>query len=351
MELASNLEFGHPRRQAALDRLVGDLWRKGKYADAQELRRNELAATELKLTPGHPAIATALRGLAAVLGGSAQHDEALKLYQRALAIDERAFGFQSDQASADHFASGLVLRNLGQFEEARAETRAAQEGWNSIDRILSGSVALEQLALLSLDQNALAEGVVLMERRLGIAEEVLGADSPALIPVVATLGRVYLVSGQLDLARQCLARSEALAGSDLRPDGPNYLIILQLRAFISAQSGDVVAAERQLKEALEIIAKRENGKAFAFGSNLANLATVYLNANRLRDAIATYAEALDIFRRESGPRSPIVGHSLALASLAYSRAGDQATAKTLLDAAVEILGPALLAQQGKQRWL
>jgi tetratricopeptide (TPR) repeat protein len=190
-----------------------------------------------------------------------------------------------------------------------------------------------------------------MERRLAIAEEVFGPDSPALIPVIATLGKVYLVSGQLELARPCLTRSEALAGSDLRPDGPNYLIILHLKAFVSAQSGDVAAAERQLKEALEITARRENGKAFAIGYNLANLATVYLNANRLQDAIAAYAEALDIFRRESGPRSPIVGHSLALASLAYGRAGDQATAKTLLDAAVEILGPALLAHQGKLRWL
>jgi tetratricopeptide (TPR) repeat protein len=46
------------------------------------------------------------------------------------------------------------------------------------------------------------------------------------------------------------------------------------------------------------------------GINLFNLATVYLRAGRFQEAISNYVKALDIFKRESGDRAPIVGYTL-----------------------------------------
>jgi len=61
--------------------------------------------------------------------------------------------------------------------------------------------------------------------------------------------------------------------------------------------------------------------------------------------------ALDIFKRESGDRAPIVGYTLAGAAQAYAKIGDEASSKALLATAIEILGPTIAAQRPQPKWL
>jgi tetratricopeptide (TPR) repeat protein len=124
-----------------------------------------------------------------------------------------------------------------------------------------------------------------------------------------------------------------------------------LEAQLNAERGDVAAAEAVFNRATAVAAKYGGSQSSAVGINSFNLAAVYLKAGRFREAIKNYAKALDIFKRESGQRAPIVGYTLIGAAQAYAKIGDKASSKALLATAIEILGPAFVAQRPPPRWL
>ena len=344
-------EPDYPVRRAAIDRLTGELWAQGKFADAEHLQREELSNVELKRGSDHPSIAIAARGLAAILGNSGRQNEAAALYRRALAIDERAFGAQSNQAAGDHLGLGSLFRRMGQFEGAQTQINLARAAWENQGRLLAANSALEQLALLSFDRGSPAEGVIYIEKMLNIAEQAVGNDSPALVPILAQLGRFYSIAERHEAAEKILVRITGLIGRSPPEQTPGYLNVLQLQAELNAERGDVAAAEEVFNRAIAIATKYSGAQASAVGISSFNLATVYLKAGRFQDAIRSFAKALDIFKRESGDRAPIVGYTLMGAAQAYAKIGDELSSKALLATAVEILGPTFAAQRPPPRWL
>jgi len=201
-------EQDYPARRAAIDRLTAELWAQGKFAEAERLQREELSNVELKRGSEHPSTA-----LAVILGSSGRQNEAAALYRRALAVDERAFGPQSEQAAWDHFGLGSLFRRAGQFEEAQTEINLARTAWESQGHVLAANFALEQLALLSSDRGAPAEGVIYLEKMLNIAEQAVGYDSPALVAILAQLGRFYLIADRHEATEKILVRIAGLIGN------------------------------------------------------------------------------------------------------------------------------------------
>ena len=341
----------HPVRRAAVDGLAEELSAQGKFADAERLQREELSNVELKRGSDHSSTAVAARGLAAILSISGHQNEAAAMYQRAVAIDERAFGPQSERAAWDHFGLGSLFRRFGQFERAQTEINLARTAWESQGHLLAANSALEQLALLSNDRGVPAEGVIYLEKMMGIAEQAVGYDSPALVAILAQLGRFYLVADRREAAEKILVRITGLIGNSPPEQTPGYLDVLQLEAQLNAEHGDVAAAEAVFNRAIVVAAKYGGSQSSAVGVNSFNLAAVYLKAGRFREAIKNYAKALDIFKRESGQRAPIVGYTLIGAAQAYAKIGDAPSSKALLATAIEILGPAFVAQRPQPRWL
>jgi tetratricopeptide (TPR) repeat protein len=186
---------------------------------------------------------------------------------------------------------------------------------------------------------------------LSNAEQALGADSPALTPLLALLGRFYLVVRRNDAAENTLVRINRLIGEDPREQAPGFLDALQLKAQLSAEHGDVASAESQFLQAISVATKYGGAQANVVGSNCYNLAVVYLKAGRFQDAIKNYARALDIFKREGGAHAPVVGYTLVGAAQAYEKAGDLATSKALYAAAIDILGPTIAARRQQPGWL
>jgi tetratricopeptide (TPR) repeat protein len=344
-------EPDHPIRRTAVDRLTGALWAQGKFADAEQVQRDQLSTVELKRGPDHPGTAIAVRGLANVLGSSGRQSEAAALYKRALAIDDRSFGPQSDQAALGHFSLGALLRRIGQFDEARTELNSARGAWESQGHLLAANSALEQLALLALDQGDPAAGLLYIERMLNIAEQTIGSDSPALAAVLAQLGRYDLFVGRNEAAQKIVLRINHLIGENPPEQAPGYLAVLQLRAQLDADRGDVAGAERLFNQVIAVATKYGGSQASAIGPNSYNLGAVYLKADRFQDAISCFAKALEIFKRENGDHAPLVGYTLLGAAQAYARIGDAASSNALLATAIEILGPTLAAQRPQPRWL
>lgn len=343
-------EPDHPVRRNAIDRLTGALWVQGKYADSERLQRDKFADVELKRGPDHASTAVAMRGIANVLGGSSRQGEAITLYRRALAIDENSFGPGSNQVAWDRFAIGSLLRKMGQFEAARIEINLARNVWESQGHPLVAN-SLRELALLAFDQGSPAESVVLVERALSIAEQTFGRESPALAAALAQLGSFYLAAGRNDAAEKTLARIDSLIGDNPPERTPGYVSVLELRAQLNAERGNIEDAEASFARAIAIARKYGGLQGNAVGNNSFNLAAVYLRAGRPKEAIDYFVKALDIFKRESGDRAPIVGYTLIGAAEAYAKIGDEASSKALRAAATEILGPTIAAQRPLPRWL
>ncbi|WP_159008039.1 tetratricopeptide repeat protein [Bradyrhizobium sp. S69] len=344
-------EPDHPIRRNAIDRLVGVLWVQGKFDDAERLQREALADVERQRGPDHPSIAVATRGIAGVLGNSGRQGEAISLFHRALAIDEQSFGARSDQAARDHFALGSLFRRMGQFEGAQSETNLARNIWEGQGHLLAANSSLEQLALIAFNRGSPAESVVLVERAADIAEQSFGPDSPALVPILAELGRFYIIAGRNDAAEKILSRVNGLIGDNPSEQAPGYLGVLQLRAQLNAERGNIDEAEATFVRAIAVATKYGGLEGDAVGNNSFNLAQLYLKAGRFNKAVTCFVKALDIFKRENGDRSPIVGYTLMGAAQAYGKIGDKASSKALYAAALDILGPTIAAQKPQPKWL
>jgi tetratricopeptide (TPR) repeat protein len=341
----------HPARGRVIDRLAGALWAQGKFAEAESLRRDVPAKAEQSLGADHPGTARAVRGLAIVLSDSARLRESLMLYERALAIDEQTFGPASREAAWDHLSLGSILRRAGQYEEARVEINRARTAWESQGNLLASASSLEQLAELAADEGAFAEGLVLTERVVGIAEEELGSDSPALAGALAQLGKFHLLTDRQDTAEKTLERIDGLIGKNPPEQAPAYSRVLVLRSLLSAERGDLAGAETLLSRAIDWAGRYTGTNSDAVGLYEFDRAWIYWKAERFQEAIAGFTKALEIFKRASGERAPRIGYALLGAAAAYAGAGDRATSTALFAAAVDILGPTIAAQRPVPRWL
>ena len=122
--------------------------------------------------------------------------------------------------------------------------------------------------------------VIYFEKILNVAEQALGHDSPALAGILAQLAHFYLSSDRREAAEKILVRITGLIGNSPPEQTPGYLSVLQLQGQLNAERGDVDAAEEIFNRAIAFAAKYGGPPGGAVGSNLFNLATVYLKAGR-----------------------------------------------------------------------
>ena len=83
----------------------------GRHEQALPLYQRALAIREKALGPDHPSTATSLNNLAGLYRAMGRHEQALPLFQRALAIMEKALG-------PDHPSTATGLNNLAGLYEA-----------------------------------------------------------------------------------------------------------------------------------------------------------------------------------------------------------------------------------------
>ncbi len=144
------------------------------------LYERALAISEKALGPGHPNVATALSGLAALYRAQGAYERAGPLCERALAIWEKALG-------PDHPDVALSLNNLARLYRAQgADERAAplfERALAIFEKALGPdhpevATSLNNLAVLYRDQGAYERARPLFERALAIYEKALGPDHP-----------------------------------------------------------------------------------------------------------------------------------------------------------------------------
>ena len=120
-------KFGEqdPRLATNLNNLAGLYYAQGNYAQAEPLYQRALAIWEKALGPEHPDVATSLSNLAALYDAQGKFTEAEPLYQRALAIREKALGPEHPQVAMVLENYAALLHKLNRDAEAdKMEARA-----------------------------------------------------------------------------------------------------------------------------------------------------------------------------------------------------------------------------------
>jgi tetratricopeptide (TPR) repeat protein len=110
--------FGFPEAARLLNHAGFYLYERGRYTDAKPLYDRALAIREKALGPEHPDVATSLNNLAALYDNQGQYGKAEPLYQRALAIREKALGPEHPDVANSLNNLAMLYGNQGQYGKA-----------------------------------------------------------------------------------------------------------------------------------------------------------------------------------------------------------------------------------------
>ena len=191
-----------------------------RLGDAKALLERALAIDEAAYGPDHPAVATDLNNLALILRDLGQPEAARPLQERALAIDEAAYGPDHPAVATDLNNLALILRDLGQPEAARP----------------------------------------LQERALAITEAAYGPDHPAVATDLNNLALILRDLGQPEAARPLQERALAITEAAYGPDHPAVATDLNNLALILRDLGQPEAARPLQERALAITKSRRSGR-------------------------------------------------------------------------------------------
>jgi CHAT domain-containing protein/TolA-binding protein len=289
----------HPDVAYSLGRLALAAYYEGDYARAEALARDTLRIREATLGPEHLDVAESLSDLASFVLVRGDYVQPEQLYQRALAIYERASaGSQRPTSGTDvQTLTADVLNNLALLYHRKGDYDRAESQYL---------------------------------KALGITESTRGMDDPAVAEIAANLGATYYASGRYDKAIQTLRRALALQEKHLPANHPSLATGTFNLAAVYFDQGDYVNAEALFRRALSIDEQTLDPRHPRVATRLVGLAEVLRLEGQYAAADALYERALAIRQQALGPTHPQVAETLIARSLLRYATGD-------FDAAAELL--------------
>ena len=196
---------------------------RARFSDAEPLYQRSLAICEKALGPEHPNVATSLNNLAVLYKCQGKYAEAEPLYQRALAIQEKALGPEhAHVATSLNNLAGLYYEQ-GKYAEA---SRSSSGRWRLSRRPLDpnhpdrGHIASTTWRALLRVQGKYAQAEPLFQRALAIREKALGPDHPDVAKSLNNLARALRQPRQVRAGRAALSAGARNPEKALGPEHP-----------------------------------------------------------------------------------------------------------------------------------
>ena len=195
---------------------LAELYRaQGQNEPALALYQRALAINEKALGPEHRATAVTLNNLATLYWAQGRYTQALPLYERALAIREKALGPEHPETAQSLSNLGLLYQTLGQYPPALT---SHQRALAIREKVLGPehphtAASLHNLAWLHDTQGQPAEGLRLYRRALAIREQSLGAEHPDVAATLQSIAGLYRGpdgGARSESGREVIAFDEAL---------------------------------------------------------------------------------------------------------------------------------------------
>ena len=272
------------------------------------------------------------------LKGRAELRQAKAALERALRMDQAAYGPDHPAVATRVNNLGMVLKDMGDLAGARAHLERALR----IDEAAYGpdhpkvAIRVNNLGLVLKDLGDLAGAGAHFERALRIDEAAYGPDHPAMATDVNNLGSVLWAMGDLTGARTCFERALRIDEAAFGPDHPNVATLVNNLGSVLQDMGDLAGARAHYERALRI-------DEAAFGPDHPDVATLVNNLGGvlqdmgdLAGARAHFERALRIDETAFGPDHPEVATDVNNLGGVLQDMGDLAGAQAHFERALRI---------------
>ncbi|HJW91323.1 MAG TPA: tetratricopeptide repeat protein [Anaerolineales bacterium] len=265
----------------ALGTLSFDAKESGLPERFKPLRAHNQAAAQWAEQAGVEGAGTLWNNLGSHLQEVAEYAGARQAFERALALDEAAFGPDHSTVAKDVNNLGGVLRIMGDLAGAKqAHERALRIGEATLGHgHPTVAIRVNNLGLVLRDLGDLVGARQAFERALAIWEKASGKEDPKIATGFNNLGLVLHDLGDLAGARRAYERALAIDEAAFRSNHPKVAVHLNNLGMVLRDLGDLAGARQ------------------AFGRSLAIAESAYSRDN---PTVATYVNNLGLVLRDLG---------------------------------------------------
>ncbi|HWB73324.1 MAG TPA: serine/threonine-protein kinase [Nannocystaceae bacterium] len=255
---------------------------------------------------GRPALVAALRNSEGLLRLAAgEPDAAIERFGDALAITDASGADPLRMASAlNNYANALAA--AGRYGEARSALERAigllEETLGPNHPAIAGD--LSNLGFIADRQGDLAAARKYLERGVAIAAAGAGEDHPGLHEATNNLAVFYYSAGELESAAQLFDRTRMLAEKNLGRDHPGLAKVIGNQALCAKELGDLDRAMELYAQALTLQERALGPEHIDLALTLNNRGSALRELGRFAEARASYEQALSIREAKLGKDHP-----------------------------------------------
>ncbi len=226
-EHAEKLELSPQETSNLLNNLGRYLNNRMELASARSVLERALAIDEKAFGTEHTSVAIDVNNLGVVLDAQGDLEGAKRCFERALKIDEKALGPEHTSVARRVNNLGSVLQDQGDLEGAkRCYERALKIGEKALGpEHTSVAIRVNNLGSVLQDQGDLEGAKRCYERALKIDEKAFGTEHTSVARDINNLGLVLNAQGDLEGAKRCFERALNIVEKRLGNDHPNSVLV------------------------------------------------------------------------------------------------------------------------------
>eukprot|EP00729_Bicosta_minor_P020191 gene20191-biopygen3532 len=285
------------------------LEKQGKLDEAMEMYQKALAITIKALGPNHSSVGGTYNNMAVVLESQGKLDEAMEMYQKALAITIKALGPDHSDVGATYNNMASVLESQGKLDEAMEmyqKALAIRIKALGPDHSSVGDTYNNMASVLK-RQGKLDEAMEMFQKALAIRIKALGPDHSDVGGTYNNMAVVLESQGKLDEAMEMYQKALAIKIKALGPDHSSVGDTYNNMAVVLKSQGNLDEAMEMYQKALAIKIKALGPDHSDVGQTYNNMAIVLQSQGQLDEAMEMYQKALAIKIKALGPDHSSVG--------------------------------------------
>jgi len=309
----------------------------GRFAASEAALREGLALRLALFGERSLDVSISLASLAVAVEGQGRDAEAIELYERAQGIDEALLGPEHPRVAGGLNNAVTSLLRLGRVDEAIAHARRADAIFRAALPVLhpNRAAALGNLAVAlgaAGDYEAARETLA---RQLEMLRSRFGDAHPDVATAHHNLGAAEYELGNDAAATEHFTRAIAIYAAAFGPDHPEIAGAHSALGHLAQRAGRQAQAREAFLRAVAILEPEELQSRVELPIALVGLSDSTLALGDHRAAEAAARRAIDLFQRQPQWADRLSAATWLLARI-HRAAGDDATARTLADAAVRL---------------
>ena len=295
------LGTGHPITAEIYNDLGAVYHKMGDYTQALKYYQKSLAIDKISSTE-HPDTAIDYNNLGSIYYDMGDYPRALEFHQRALAIDEKLFGTEHPDTAVDYSNLGEVYRAMGDYSQAleyHQKALAIDEKSFGMEH-LGTAIDYSNLGLVYLDIGDYPRSLKYQELALSIRQKLFGAEHVDTATGYNNLGAVYYEMGDYPRALNYYQKALTIVESILGLEHPST-------AGSYNNLGSVYRAMQDYPRSLECYQKALTIYERIHGSENPDTATCYNNLGMVYADMGDYPCALEYYKKALNVRKRILG--------------------------------------------